>query len=72
MAEITIHGEVSLPTRSCLSLFARCQIEAESLNLSRLSYIQTCSLEVTYGRMDSQATLDHKEQEVVSHTAEVP
>lgn len=52
-AERTIHGEVSLPRRASLSPFAQCQIDAQSSNLSRLSSIQKCSLEVTYGRMDS-------------------
>lgn len=52
-AEGTIHAEVSLPRRPCLSLFAQCQIDAQSSNSSRLSSIQKCSLEVTYGRMDS-------------------
>lgn len=52
-AERTVHGEVSLPRRPCSSLFAQCQIDAQSSNSSRWSYIQKCSLEMTYGRMES-------------------
>lgn len=49
-AERTIPGEASLLRRPRLSPSAQCQIDAQS---SDLSYIQKCSLEVTYGRMDS-------------------
>lgn len=74
-ADRTVPVEVSSPRRPRLSPFAQCQIDAQASNVSRFTLypkVQFGGDLWKNGQHTIQAMLDLKEQEVVSHTAEVP